>query len=262
MTRRPDLSLTLLAALCLGTGLAAAAGPVDFDFAASTPVGSWQERETVSTVDGKEAVSVFRVKYLGDEERNGQTYAWVETEIRGFKVKKGERKPLGDPTYVKMLLKKSLLEGDVVNSIGNFSDLATEIIMQTGDAQPMRLGDAGGMLGGMAQAIGLQMTYQLDRDGDETVSTPAGDFGCARYRGRGTATMNLVIKQVKVESTTTHWLSDEVPFGIVKLVSDSLVNGKADHSEATVTAFGRSGATSMIRGEPQEMPSLGNMFGG
>jgi hypothetical protein len=84
-------------------------------------VGSWQEREQITKQGGKTTVSVMKVKYLGDEERNGEIYAWVETEVSSFKVKKKGRKQTGDTSYIKMLMKKSLLQGDVVNSIGNFS---------------------------------------------------------------------------------------------------------------------------------------------
>ena len=39
----------------------------------------------------------------------------------------------------------------MVNSVGNFRDLATEITMQSGDAQPMRMKNAGEMMGGFGR---------------------------------------------------------------------------------------------------------------
>lgn len=242
----------------------AAAGTIDFDFSASTPVGSWQEREQVTSQNGKQTVSVMKIKYLGDEERDGETFAWIETEARSFKIKKKGRKEQGDTVYMKALIKKGLLEGDVVNSIGNFNDIAVEIIMQAGDEQPMRIKNAGEMMGGVARATGLQITYELARDGTESTTVPAGTFSCDRYRGSGTATMNLMIKKMRIESTSTQWISSKVPFGVVKIISDDLVNGKPQHSEAILTGFGRSGAVSIVTGEPQDMPampSIGSLFG-
>jgi hypothetical protein len=262
MLKITKTSLILFTALALGTAVATEAATLEFNFDESTPVGSWQEREQVSSQGGKQTVTVMKVKYLGDEERNGETYAWVETELENFKIKKSNRKQTGDTTYVKALLKKSLLRGDVVNSIGNFHDIAEEIIMQTGDAQPMRIKNAGEMMGGLVQATGLQISYEFAADGSESIEVPAGVFSCERYKGHGTATMDLMIKKMNVESTSTQWISEEVPFGVVKVISDDVVNGKPRHSETSLTAFGRSGATSMVTGEPQDMPSMGSIFGG
>jgi hypothetical protein len=257
-------ALGLAAVIALSAPGAVADDAIDFDFLASTPVGSWQEREQVVQDGGKETVTVVRVKYLGDEERGGETFAWIETEMSNFKVKKGQRKPQGEPMAVKFLMKKSLLEGDVVNAVGAFSDLAAEIVMQTGDSQPMRIKGAGSMMDAMTQAMGFQMEYDFSRDGSETVTVPAGTFDCDRYLGQGTSTVKVMIKTITVDSRSTQWLSDEVPFGIVKVVSDDTVNGKPQHSESQLLAFGTSGATSVITGEPQdlEMPSLGGIFGG
>jgi len=264
MNHRPYTSLTILAALLVAAGIAGAA-EIDFDFDGSTPVGSWQEREQVTEDGGKTSVSIMKLKYLGDEERNGETYSWLETEAKSFKVKKKGRKQQGDTVYMKALIKKSLLEGDVVNSIGNFNDMAIDIIMQSGDQQPMRIKNAGEMMGGVARATGLQISYELTADGSEEVSVPAGTFSCDRYRGKGSATMDLMIKKMRVDSNAIQWISKDVPFGVVKIVSEDTVNGKPQHSETTLLSFGRSGATSGITGEPEdmpEMPSLGGLFGG
>jgi hypothetical protein len=264
MYRLTPIALGLAAVLLLSAGAADAAEAIEFDFLASTPVGSWQEREQVTTDGKKQTVTVMRVKYLGDEDRGGETYSWIENEIASFKIKKGKRKPQGDPMVVKILMKKSLLQGDVVNAIGNFNDLATEVIMQTGDNRPMRIKGVGSAMGGMAQAVGLQIEYSFTKDGSESVTVPAGTFDCTRYRGQGSSTAKVIIKSITVESRSTQWLSEDVPFGVVKVVSDDTVNGKTQHSEATLTSYGTSGATSKITGEPQdvEMPSLDGIFGG
>jgi hypothetical protein len=254
--------ICLWASVMIGLGNADA-GIIDFNFDKATPVGSWQEREQITTDEkGKQTGSTLRISYLGQEERDGEIYVWTEMETNNFKVKKKGRKPQGDPVYVKVLMKKSVLEGDISNSLSNFSDMAVEVIMQTGDSPPMRIKGAGSMMGGMAQAIGLEIKYTLTRDGNENVTVPAGSFECGRYRGQGSTSAKVVFKTINVESTSTQWISNDVPFGMVKVVSDDVVNGEKQHSETVLTAFGQSGATSKITGEPQEMPSLGNIFGG
>jgi hypothetical protein len=256
-------ALVLCGALLVGAGVAAAADGFSFDFVGSTPVGSWQERQLTTTDDkGKETLTVTRVKYLGDETRGGEALAWIETELTNYTIKKDERKQQGEPISMKILMRKSLLEGDIANALGNLNDLATEVIMQVGDSRPMRIKGAGSMMAGVGQAIGLSVDYHLTPDGSESVTVPAGTFSCTRYRGQGSASAKVVVKTVHVESTATQWVSEEVPFGLVKLVSDDVVDGKKQHTEATLTAFGRSGATSKITGEPQDMPNLGSMLGG
>ena len=74
-----------------------------------------------------------------------------------------------------------------------------------------------------------------------------------------------MVKKMTVDSTSTQWISKDVPFGVVMVVSDDVVNGKNQHSETRLLAYGPSGAVSLISGEIQDMPtmpSLGQMFGG
>jgi len=253
--------LGLCAVISLGG--TAAAGTIDFDFEASTPVGSWQEREQVMTdEDGKQIVTVMRISYLGEEEREGEAYVWIEMEMNNFKVKKKGRKSQGDPVYIKVLTKKSALDGDIANALGNFNDMATEVIMQTGDSQPIRIKGAGSTMAGMTQAIGLKVSYTLTKEDAESVTVPAGTFGCDRYRGQGSSSAKVVFKKINVESKSTQWISNEVPFGVVKIVSDDVVNGDPQHLETVLTSFGLSGAIGKVTGEPMEMPSIGNIFGG
>lgn len=260
---RKVLSLVLFAFMVVAGSAPAAADTIKFDFKDSTPVGSWQEREVTTKNDkGEEHVTVMRMSYLGDEKRGGEDFVWTETEISNYKVKRGERKPQGKPIIMKVLTKKSIYEGDIANALGNFSDLATEVIMQVGDGQPMRIKDAGSAMGPMAQAVGLKVNYNLTADGEETITVPAGSFNCARYRGEGQTSAKVMFKSIEVHSRATQWISQKVPFGVVKVISDDVVNGKPEHTESVLKAFGRSGATSKITGEPQDMPSMGKLFGG
>lgn len=258
-------TLLMICGLCaaLGLGGSAAADTVDFNFEESTPVGSWQEREQITTDEkGKQSATTMRISYLGGEDRDGEAYVWVEMEMNNFKVKKKGRKPQGDPVYMKILMKKSMIEGDIANALGNFNDMATEVIMQSGDSQPMRLKGAGSMMGGMAQGMGLKVSYTLTKEGQESVTVPAGAIECDRYKGEGTSSAKIMFKTMKMESKATQWISNDVPFGIVKIVSDDVVNGDPQHSETVLTGFGLEGAVSKINGEPQDLPTMGNLFGG
>lgn len=251
----------LCAALSLGGS--AAAATVDFNFEDSTPVGSCQEREQITIdEDGKQTGSAMRIAYLGDEDRGGELFSWVEMEMNNFKVKKKGRKPQGDTIFIKILMKKSAFEVDIANALSNFNDMATEVIMQSGDGQPLRIKGAGSMMGGMMQGMGLQVSYTTTKDGNERLTVPAGTFECDRYKGEGSSSMKIMFKTMKTQSKATQWISNDVPFGIVKIVSDDVINGDPQHSETVLTGFGLEGAVSKITGEPQEMPAMGNLFGG
>jgi len=82
-----------------------------FDFSASTPEGSWALRE-ITTTDhkGKQTVAVMRQKYLGSEQRQGQTYYWLETEMDNYKLKIGKRKPEGEHTVLKVLVSEKAMK--------------------------------------------------------------------------------------------------------------------------------------------------------
>lgn len=260
---RHRISIMLSLFLIVGVAAASHAGDFTFDFTGSTPVGSWQEREQTTTdAKGKETVTVMRISLVGEEERGGESFVWIEMAMDNYKVKRGKRKSMGEAVAVKYLTKKSVMEGDIANGLGNFNDLAVEVIMQSGDGPPLRIKGAGSMMGNMTQAMGLKATYSMTNEGSDTVTVPAGTFDCTRLTGEGSTSVKVVIKKITVESRSTQWFSEEVPFGLVKIVSDDVVNGKDQHTESVLTAFGTSGATSRITGEPQEMPSLGGMFGG
>lgn len=247
----------------LSLGGSAAADTIDFNFEDSTPVGSWQEREQITTdEDGKQTGSVMRISYLGDEDRGGESYVWVEMEMNNFKIKKKGRKAQGDPIYIKILTKKSAFEGDIANALGNFNEMATDVIMQSGDSQPIRIKGAGSMMGGMMQGMGLQVSYTVTKEGNEKLTVPGGTFDCDRYKGEGSSSVKIMFKTMRTESKATQWISNDVPFGIVKIISDDVINGDPQRSETVLTGFGLEGAVSKITGEPQEMPSMGNLFGG
>ena len=254
---------------CILTGLAllppmAPAGAGEwFDVLAVTPVGSWQLRETITTDHkGKKRVSVLRTSLIDAEKRGGEPYVWIETEVTNYKLKKkGERKKDGDTAVVKVLVKESALRGDPANIVNNLSGLGEEIIFQSGKNKPMKLSGGGAMAQGMMKALGTKVTFDFQEVGEEKVEIPAGNFVCTRVTGTGSAETKVLIKKIKVESESEMWLSAKVPFGLVKSLEQSKVNGKPQSGETVLLEYGDSGAVSKITEEPTSMPGFKNPFG-
>ena len=231
-----------------------------FDFEETTPVGSWQIREQTTTDHkGKTTLSVIKSSLVGTEERGGETYYWIETETTNYKMKKGKRSQDGQRSIVKVLMAASALEGDLANALSNLKGLAQEVIIQTGDGEPMKLGGVGFMADAMMKGMGLEIKYDFEPQGTEDVEVPAGSFSCTKVAGTGSAEAKVMFKKMKVESTSTHWIAQNMPFGTVKSVSNDLVNGKENKTESRVIEFGMSGAETQITKQPKEMP---NLFGG
>ncbi|NND80965.1 MAG: hypothetical protein HKN50_00920 [Gammaproteobacteria bacterium] len=248
--------------------LALAVSPVqsaslDFDLLAATPVGSWQEREeTTVNQKGKKTVTIMRSSLLGKEQRNDKPYYWIEMAMESFKVsKKGKRKKTGDRVVIKTLVSEASLTGDPGNVLTNLRGFGEEIIMQSGKEQPMRMSGNGGLFAGVMQATGTEVNYDFSTLGTETVSTSAGEFEALRINGTGSAETKVVFRKIKVESESTAWMSDQVPFGIVKAEGTSTLNGKPSKHSSELLDFGLSGASSEISGEPRDMPNMGDIFG-
>jgi hypothetical protein len=249
--------LTLV--LMLPAVSARASDELTFDFAKTTPVGSWQVREQTTTDHkGKQKLSVVKSSVVGTETRNGEEYYWIESEVTNYKLKKGKRKQDGKRTIVKALVKASALEGDLANAVNNLSAFGEEIIMQTGDNDPIKLSGAGSLAQGMMKALGVKVNYDFEAQGEEEIEVPAGSFDCRKIAGKGSTETKVVFKKIKVESESVIWIG-KVPFGVAKMISDDVINGKQQHSEAVVIEYGTSGAETQITKEPKEMP---NLFGG
>lgn len=226
-----------------------------FNFEASTPVGSWAVKE-VTTTDhkGRETVAVTRQKYLGSEEHEGETYIWLETEMDNFKVKKEKRKRDGEHIVMKVLMAKSLMNSDPANVLNNLQGVGKKIILQTGEGNPIEISD-GGMFAKVAlKALGTEMNYSFTQDGSETLDTAMGKIETTRIAGSGSSSTKILFKKIEVQSQSMMWVSDDVPFGMVKMESTDLVNGKEQTSSSILTEFGTSGAVTAITGEVQEMP--------
>lgn len=225
-----------------------------FRISDATPVGSWVEREH-TTVDhkNKTTVSILRQKMLEKVRIEGKDYVWIETESTNYKVsKKDKRKQQGETAVVKALVEKDALDGDPANLANNLTGFGKEIIFQTGKGQPMRMREGGTMAGMVMSSLGIKVDYQFASAGSDKVTTPAGEFKAEKFTGTGSVETRILIKKISVQSESEFWMTPELPFGFAKMVSRDTVNGKLQTTEGHVTAFGRSGATSAIVGEPSD----------
>lgn len=245
----------LVLMLLLAAAAPAGADRPSFNVTEVTPVGSWAEREQVTVNQrGRKSVTVMRQKMLQKTQVEGETHYWVETEVDNYKVsKKGQRKRQGDAVVMKVLLPASALNGDPGNILNNLGGYGKEIIMQAGDAQPMRIREGGMMAGMMLKAMGVKVEYQFASAGNEKVTVPAGEFKAEKFTGSGSVETRVLMSKMSVQSDSQFWLSRDVPFGMVKMSSVETVNGKPQTTEAHLAAYGNSGATSAISGEPMDM---------
>ncbi|MDO3387410.1 hypothetical protein QWI17_16330 [Gilvimarinus sp. SDUM040013] len=250
------LKVWLLVAALVVPSVAAA-----LDFLAATPVGSWQVREEATTDHkGRQSVAVVRTSMVGQESRGADTHYWIEVELTNYQVKKGKRKQQGERSIIKVLVAEAALTRDPGDVMTNLRGIGSEIIMQTGDQQPMRISGGGAMADAMLQAMGTQMEYDFQQGGAKEVTVPAGTFKCEVQRGSGYTEMKVMFKTFRVESEAEMCFSTEVPFGIVASQSKNTTNGDTSATEVTLLEFGASGAESKISGEPSEAPSLPNLF--
>lgn len=245
----------LVAALTL-PGVATA-----LDFLAATPVGSWQLREEVTTDHrGRQSVALVRTSMVGQEQRGADTHYWIEVELVNYQLKKGKRKQQGERSIIKVLVAEDALTRDPGDVMTNLRGIGSEVIMQTGDQQPMRISGGGAMADAMLQAMGTQMEYDYQQVGSKEVTVAAGTFECEVQRGSGYTEMKVMFKTFRVESEADMCFSAQVPFGIVSSQSKNTTNGDSSTTEVNLLEFGVSGAKSKISGEPAEAPSLPNLF--
>ncbi|MCB1050411.1 MAG: hypothetical protein H6510_11705 [Acidobacteria bacterium] len=228
-----------------------------FDLLKATPVGSWQEREeTMTDANGRQTLNVVRSSMVGKEERDGENHYWLEMETQTFELKKGKRKPKGDPTIMKALIAESAFKTDPGNVLKNLSAFGKDIIIQTGKNKPMRITGAGAMAQGLMAAFGVELKYDFEDLGHESVTVAGGTFDCDKWKGHGFSKSKILFKEMEIESDATQWVSEKVPFGTVKTEGTSKVNGSKSQHSAQLMAFGMEGATSKITEEPTEMPKM------
>ncbi len=226
-----------------------------FDFSASTPEGSWAVREiTMTDHKGRQSVIVMKQKFLGSEQREGQTYYWLETEMDNYKLKKGKRKRDGEHMIMKVLVSKEAMNSDPANVVNNLQGFSQEIIMQSGDDQPVNMSGGGLMVSAALKAFDIKIKYQFTVEGEETIDTAIGQFKTKRVSGTGSSSVKILFKKIETKSQSLMWISDEVPFGIVRGEATDTINGKEEHSKTVLTEYANSGAVTAINGEVVEMP--------
>jgi len=258
--RKRTLKKTLVVMLLAMVAAPASSQVLHYDFLDATPMGSWQLREDTTTDHkGRQTVAATRTSLVGEEVRDGEKHYWIEMEINSFKVKKGKRKPTGDTIIFKSLVAESAIKDDPANAVNNVRAFGKEMIMQTGDQDPIRITGAGGMAASVMQAMGTKISYTYNFIGDEDVTVTAGSFPARKIQGTGTAEMKVIFKKVSVSSDNTAWLSDRVPFGMVKSEGETITNGKTSAHSSELLEYGDSGAVSQITKTPEDLPAMPNM---
>lgn len=234
-----------------------------FDLLNSSPLGSWQIRETIDTNHkGKKSGTRVKTSMVGKEQRNGQTHYWIEVNVENFKIKKnGQRKAKGKPVFIKSLVPAEVLKGDPENAISNLRAFGVETIIQNGNQRPMKIDNSNGLIAGAMKAAKVEVKHDYQSVGEETITVAAGEFNVRKLQGAGSASANLVIKKIKIDSDSTVWVSSKVPFGLVKADATTLTNGKTSTQKTELLEFGLRGAVSAITQTPQKMPSITNPFG-
>ncbi len=247
------------AALVLGSQLCAAVAPDAFFKA--TPVGSWQTREEITTdAKGKQTVMLVKTSLLEKVDYQGAPHYWIETAMENFKVKKGKRKPVGQPMVIKALVDASVMGAQSQNVIGNLQKYGREIIMQQGDQSPMRITEGGAFAQMMMKSMGVKVDYDYQQAGEKTVDVPAGQFKCENLKGAGNTEVKVLVQTMRIQAEVETCISDKVPFGIVYYQSNSTTNGKASTTEAKLTEFSKTGATSLITQAPVDAPQMPKLF--
>lgn len=254
-----NILVAMLLASVAATAPASAKG-LDYNMLQATPIGSWQQREEFHTDHkGRETVSEMRTSLVGEEMREGEKHYWIEIVMNSFQLKKGKRKPSGDTIIFKSLVPENVFQDDPANAVNNLRAFGKEMVMQNGNDDPILIRGAGGMAESMLQAMGTKVNYQYNFVGDEEVTVKAGSFPARKIEGTGSTEMKVMFKNMKISSSNTAWISDRVPFGLVKSEGETTSNGKKSTHRSELLEFGESGATSQITKAPEELPELPNM---
>jgi hypothetical protein len=259
----------LVLTFCLFAAASASsfASDVSFDFISSSPVGSWQLREQIDTDHkGRQTATLMRTSMIAKESRNGKPHYWIEVGMDNFKIsKKGKRKADGKRVVMKSLVPETTLIGDPANVLTNLRAFAVEVIMQNGDSKPMRMNNAGGLMDGAMKMMNAEIKYDFQSQGNESVTVKAGKIETQKIRGSGSVDMKVLFKKLHIDSDSTMWISNKIPFGTVKMQGTAVTNGKSSEQLGELLEYGSSGAVSEITEEPEDMPeipNLGELFGG
>ncbi len=175
-------------------------------------VGAWAQY--TGTYDGKP--TTMRYAVIGSESRDGKDLKWLEMRAEGGKTMVYQMLTPGTPA-----------------EMGQVEDM----VFKEGDKPAMRMNSmmVGMVRGQMKKSSVLSNLCEgVTVAGEETVVVPAGSFKATKLQN--------------AEDKTDTWVSDKVPFYMVKSVGKDY-----DLSLAKVG----DGAKSSITETPQEMPGMG-----
>lgn len=171
------------------------------------PVGNWAEYQI--SKEG-EAELQLRFAIVGTEQRDGQEMTWFEMTI----TPEGE----DESTIMKLLVPGYPFEADGLE----------EIIMKAGNNPAMNMG--GPMMSRILESIGdnpgisvVEKCKKMQDLGEEAVTVTAGTFQAGHYRN--------------AETGDEAWLSNEVPFGMVKSKDEEYTSELVAHGEGAETAI-------------------------
>jgi len=68
------------------------------------------------------------ISQRGSEQRDGQVYYWLETEVDNYKLKKGKRKRDGEHVVLKVLVPEEVMNSDPANVINNLQGFAGRLL--------------------------------------------------------------------------------------------------------------------------------------
>ncbi len=232
-----------------------------FDLASSTPIGSWQTREEISTDHkGKQSAAVVTVSLLEKESRNGSPFVWIEMHMQNFKIKKDKRKADGDPMTMKVLVPEARMHEDAASLMTNLRGFGEEIILQSGDDEPILISNSGMLAQQMLAAMGAEFDFDFRETGSEKWEVPAGSFTCTMLEGEGESRTKIMFKEIVIHSKSRTCITEKVPFGIVYGTAVTTSNGDDMHTETRLLDFGMSGAKTRIKGEPVAAPEMPSMY--
>ena len=217
------------------------------NFMEETPVGSWVTTEEKIQRGKKTEVMHITRSLVGEEIIDGKRHVWLEIKTQVFKVnRKGETKPKGEVTLVKMLTDTSVFDGNFTNTMSNIQKVARKIYIKSGD-QVMDMSGGGALAGFMLKASDAQFKFDIKDLGESrNFETPFGRVSAHKYHASGDGEMKVLIKTITTHSETDMWMSADIPFGMVESQTTTIVNGKQESSSSRVLAGAKSGAQSEI----------------
>lgn len=171
------------------------------------PVGDWSEYQV--SKEGEEEIRL-RFAIVGTEQREGHEMQWFEMAI----TPEGE----DESTIMKLLVQSYPFEPDGLE----------EIIMKAGDNPAMNMG--GPMMSTILKSIGDNPGLSIAEEcrkmvevGEESITVAAGTLSTRHYRN--------------AESGAEAWLSNDIPFGMVRSTDGEYTSELVAHGEGATTAI-------------------------